>query len=195
MRDASLSGRDILAPPNLVSAARLALVPVALVLIAGGHRAAAVWTLAAMVATDGLDGYLARRLSRVTELGKVLDPLADKVAIDAVLGLLAARGEFPAWAFWLVLGRDVSIVAGAVWLRARIRAVPASIGVGKVALVALAAMTIVYVADLRALEMWLLVAGVAAVIVSGVAYAALAVRWHRDGNRGGARSDEREARR
>lgn len=179
MRSGSTIARDLAAPPNLVSLARLALVPVALGLIAAGHRGLAVGALAVMVLTDGLDGYLARRLSRITEIGKILDPAADKVAVDSVLALLAARGEFPPWALAVVVGRDAAIVAGALWLRRRVRAVPAAIGIGKFTLVVLAAMTIAYVADAETVEPWLLWAGMAAAAASGAAYAAVAVRARR----------------
>lgn len=187
------TARDLLAPPNLVSEARLALVPVAIALLAAGRRSAAVWVLLAMVATDGLDGYLARRLSRVTELGKILDPVADKVAIDSVLAFLAVRGEFPAWAFGLVLARDVGIVAGALWLRRRARSIPAAIRVGKAALVVLAAMTVAYVADLEAVEPWLLAAGVVMVVASSVAYLGVAAGSRRASVGRPGDEDERKA--
>ena len=166
---------DLAAPPNLVSAARLALVVPTLIVLARGARAAALVLLAIMVATDWLDGYLARRTGRITELGKILDPVADKVAIDGVLAVLVARGEFPVWAFCLVLARDALIVAGAAGLARRRLEVPASVGVGKAALVVLAAMTVAFVADLRAVETPLLIAGTAMVVVSGVAYAGIAL--------------------
>ncbi len=55
--------RDIVAPPNLVTLVRIALVPVVLVLLAGGYRYAAVAALLVMFVSDGLDGYLARKLA------------------------------------------------------------------------------------------------------------------------------------
>jgi len=162
---------DFGAAPNLVSLVRIALVVPTLVLLAGGNRAAALVLLAVMVATDWLDGYLARKTGRITELGKVLDPVADKLAIDGVLLVLTCRGEFPLWALCVVLARDALILAGAVHVARRRLAVPSSVRVGKVALVVLAAMTIAYVADIDLLETPLLITGTALVVVSGVAYA------------------------
>lgn len=181
--DRALAGRprvllkDALAPPNVVTIARLALVPVVIALLLSGHRAAAVVVLALSVAGDGLDGYLARRSMRVTELGKILDPVADKVAIDAVLGCLAAGREFPMWAFGLVLARDAAIVAGALFLARRAASTPQSVWVGKAALVALAAMTLAFAADARPLEAPLLVAAMALVVASGAWYAVLFRRF------------------
>ena len=88
---ARLRLRDISAAPNVVSLLRIALVPVALLLLAGGMRGAAVGVLIAMAATDWLDGYLARRTARVTELGKILDPVADTTSLHSDVSRYAAR--------------------------------------------------------------------------------------------------------
>lgn len=127
--------------------------------------------LAAMVLSDGLDGLLARRLGRVTPLGKILDPVADKIAIDALLAFLALTGEFPRWALAVVVARDVAILAGALAIARRTESVPAAAALGKVALVALAAMTFVFVLDLRAFESVFLAAGIALAVASGIRYA------------------------
>jgi cardiolipin synthase len=74
----------------------------------------------AVLATDWLDGVLARRLGQVTQLGKVLDPLADRLCIAAGLLALIGRGAFPLGAALPLLVRDGALViAGAVALRAR----------------------------------------------------------------------------
>lgn len=168
--------RDIAAPPNLVTLGRIALVPVALALLAGGHRPAAVAVLLVMFASDGLDGYLARKLDRVTELGKILDPAADKIAVAAVLMFLVATGEFPLWAFLLVVVRDVAIVVGGLAIARKSRLVPQALMVGKVAVAVLGVATLVFVADIRVLEPAALVLCVVAVVASGAAYAVVARR-------------------
>ena len=67
-----------------------------------------------VVATDWVDGTIARRTGQVSELGKVLDPVADRLAIAAGLIALVVRGAFPLWAAALILVRDVAVlVAGA----------------------------------------------------------------------------------
>lgn len=60
-------------------------------------------------ATDWLDGYVARRLDQVTDLGKFLDPLVDKLLILAPLLALIQMGRIPAWAVFLILGRELTI--------------------------------------------------------------------------------------
>jgi len=66
-----------------------------------------VFSLAA--GTDWLDGYLARRLNQVTELGKFLDPLVDKLLVLAPLLALVELGQVPAWGVFLILARELTI--------------------------------------------------------------------------------------
>jgi phosphatidylglycerophosphate synthase len=154
-------------------------------LLLAGRREGAALVLVAMVATDALDGLLARRTGRVTALGKILDPVADKVAIDSLLALLALRGEFPAWALAVIVIRDVAIFCGAIVVARRTAVMPSSIGIGKAALVALAAMTFVFVLDLERLEPAFLAAGVGLAAASGAGYVAAmraALRRGREGD-------------
>ena len=60
-------------------------------------------------ATDFLDGYLARKLNQVTDLGKFLDPLVDKLLILAPLLALIELGKVPAWGVFLILSRELTI--------------------------------------------------------------------------------------
>jgi CDP-diacylglycerol--glycerol-3-phosphate 3-phosphatidyltransferase len=66
-----------------------------------------VFLLAA--STDWLDGYLARKLNQVTELGKFLDPLVDKLLVLAPLLALIELGQVPAWGVFVILGRELAI--------------------------------------------------------------------------------------
>ena len=119
--------------PNAVTFVRIALVPVfaaALLTDSGtstGWRlsATAIFTLAA--ATDRLDGYLARRLDLVTDLGKLLDPIADKLLMGTALVLLSALGELPWWVTIVVLVREVGITVMRLMV-VRLVVLPASRG-------------------------------------------------------------------
>ena len=69
------------------------------------------------ILTDMLDGYFARRLNQRTNLGKILDPIADKAIIGAVIvALILSNSSFPRWAFVLVIIRDVLIVVANIFL-------------------------------------------------------------------------------
>jgi CDP-diacylglycerol--glycerol-3-phosphate 3-phosphatidyltransferase len=74
--------------------------------------------LAVAALTDKLDGMLARKYNQVTEWGRILDPLADKIGVAAVVLVLFTLKALPFWFVALVLGRDVLIFAGGVFLKA-----------------------------------------------------------------------------
>ncbi len=93
-------------------------VPVALLLHSGtpGSRLFAASLILVAALTDFLDGRIARMKDQVTRLGKILDPVADKVGINAVVLLLAAEGTLPVWFAVAVTGRDVAIIAAALYI-------------------------------------------------------------------------------
>jgi cardiolipin synthase len=123
-REASTSA--VLTVPNLLSFVRIAAVPaIVWSIVHRGTEGAGLLAFAVVASTDWVDGYVARRTGRVSELGKVLDPLADRLIVVAVLLALIVRGAFPAWAAALVLVRDVVVLlAGAAllaWRRVRVQ--------------------------------------------------------------------------
>jgi cardiolipin synthase len=100
--------------PNVVSLIRLALIPVFIWLIVVGEYGWAGILLGVIGATDWIDGYLARRLDQVTEMGKLLDPLADRIAVVvAVIGGLLTP-VLPTWFAILLILREVLIGIGAI---------------------------------------------------------------------------------
>jgi cardiolipin synthase (CMP-forming) len=101
--------------PNLITLARILLVPVLVwAIIAGEMQLAFLLFLAAGI-SDAVDGFLAKRFGMATELGAYLDPLADKVLIVSIYVALGINGVLPAWLVILVVSRDIMIV-GAVLL-------------------------------------------------------------------------------
>jgi CDP-diacylglycerol--glycerol-3-phosphate 3-phosphatidyltransferase len=92
--------------------------------------------LLAAVATDLLDGWLARKLNEVTTFGKIIDPLADKAAVGVVATMLMLKGIIPLWFYLLVVVRDALIVAGGIYLRSGRTIVLASNTLGKWAVTA-----------------------------------------------------------
>lgn len=99
---------------NIITIARILLIPVFLVLLLSGIpepygdiAAAVVFILAA--ATDKLDGYVARRNEQITTLGQFLDPLADKLLIAAALIALVSQGRVAAWLAMVIIGREIAV--------------------------------------------------------------------------------------
>ena len=100
--------------PNLLTLARVAAVPLIVIIMLSDTRDAGFWAAAifgAAAVTDFIDGWLARKWGVVTVLGKFLDPLADKLIVMAALIMLIPFGRIPAWAVFLVLAREI-IVTG-----------------------------------------------------------------------------------
>ncbi|HEY0938447.1 MAG TPA: CDP-alcohol phosphatidyltransferase family protein [Trebonia sp.] len=106
-------GDRIVTWPNVLSAARLAGVPVFLWLVIGPRTATADIIAAALLgfagASDWLDGKLARMLDQASRLGQLLDPLADRMYIAATIVALAVRGIIPWWLFGLILAREAIV--------------------------------------------------------------------------------------
>ncbi|HEX2266922.1 MAG TPA: CDP-diacylglycerol--glycerol-3-phosphate 3-phosphatidyltransferase [Actinomycetota bacterium] len=110
--------------PNLLSLFRILLIPVfVLLLLRRGTEAAGLILLGVVVSTDWIDGYIARHTGQVSNVGKLLDPIADRLAIAAGLIALVVRDAFPLWAALLVIVRDlvVMIAGGLVLLVTRVR--------------------------------------------------------------------------
>ena len=124
----------IVTVPNILSFARIAAIPLFCWLVANERtRVWGILLFAVVVSTDWVDGYVARRTGQVTELGRILDPVADRLAIAAGLVTFAIAGIFPFWAALLILVRDVVVVLGGavlLWgrnIRVEVR------GIGKIA--------------------------------------------------------------
>ena len=155
---------------NVLTVLRIALVPFfAWALLAdGGHTttgrliATALFVVAA--ATDRLDGWLARRSGQVTDLGKLLDPIADKVLVGTALVLLSWLGDLPWWVTVIILVRELGITAMRFFLL-RYVVLPASRG-GKLKTVLQSVAIGLYLLPLDALPSFV---SVAAVIFMGAA--------------------------
>jgi cardiolipin synthase len=111
--DLGREGTDrILTLPNLVTLVRLACLPLFLwLLFADENREAAAWLLAALGITDWVDGYLARHLHQTSNLGKILDPVADRLLFFVGAGGILIDGSVPTWFAVIVLIRE-TVVGG-----------------------------------------------------------------------------------
>lgn len=126
---------------NGISVARVFfLIPLAYCLFGDfeSHRLWAGGVIVAGTITDFLDGYLARRFHHVSELGKIVDPLADKIAVGALGIFLVVLGDIPLWYLVVVLTRDVLILVGGMYIKMKKNIVAQSNWPGKVAVNAIA---------------------------------------------------------
>ena len=109
----------ILTVPNLITVVRLACLPIFVwLLLSEQNRAAASVLLGALGATDWVDGYIARRFNQTSTLGKILDPVADRLLFFTALVAILIDGSAPGWVCWAVLLREVVISAATLVLAA-----------------------------------------------------------------------------
>jgi CDP-diacylglycerol--glycerol-3-phosphate 3-phosphatidyltransferase len=120
-------------------------------------------------ATDWFDGYFARRLQQQSDIGRILDPLSDKICVGGIALYLALYRDFPVWFLILILARDFIIILIGLFMTVRVK-VPESNWPGKVAVTAMAIVLIVFTFDLEPVKwpfFWMMVA---AFFVSVVSY-------------------------
>lgn len=175
---------------NVLTVARIVLVPFfAWALLAdGGHTvtgrllATGIFVVAAL--TDRLDGWLARRSGNITDLGKLLDPIADKLLVGTALVLLSWLGDLPWWVTVVILVRELGITAMRFFLL-RYVVLPASRG-GKLKTVLQSVAIGLYLLPLDGLPVVVEVgaavamgAAVLVTVVTGLDYVRTAVRIRR----------------
>ncbi|HUL44411.1 MAG TPA: CDP-alcohol phosphatidyltransferase family protein [Bacteroidota bacterium] len=160
---------------NGLSALRvLLIIPIALYLNSPETRFVALGLILVAVATDLLDGYIARKLGEVTELGKILDPVADKLAVAFVSLILALQQRIPWWFFAIAVVRDILIFCGGVLLRRKRGVTLQSNLIGKWTVTVVAAFLVVTILNepyLSALQTMFLFASVVMLLVSFISYA------------------------
>jgi cardiolipin synthase len=104
--------------PNLITIARILLVPIVVWAIGSGEMLVAFLLFLAAGVSDAVDGFIAKRFNMTTEIGAYLDPLADKALIMSIYVALGITEVIPRWLVILVVSRDIMIIGGVLlsWL-------------------------------------------------------------------------------
>lgn len=178
-------------PANVLTVLRIVLVPVFVVALLWDHGQSVALRLVALAlflvaaATDRFDGWIARRNNLVTDLGKLLDPIADKLLMGAALVCLSILGDLPWWVTIVILVRELGITVMRFFLL-RYLVLPASKG-GKLKTVLQTAAIGVFLLPLGHLPGWvravawvLMVVAVLLTVVTGLDYVRTAVRVWRE---------------
>ncbi|MDP1676436.1 MAG: CDP-alcohol phosphatidyltransferase family protein [Bacteroidota bacterium] len=97
------------------------------------HREIAILFILVAVSTDALDGYFARKFNEISNFGKIIDPLADKIGIGIVVVMLTIFGDIPLWFTLLVLFRDLIIFFAGIYIKSRTEIILPSLMSGKIA--------------------------------------------------------------
>jgi cardiolipin synthase len=167
--------------PNIISVIRIALVPVFLWLLLGRDDAnSAGWLLGFIGATDWVDGYLARKLGQVSELGKFLDPAADRLAVAAAVIGGWISGDLPWGVCLAIVVREVIVIVGALIVGLKARDKVEVRYIGKVATLGLYFAISWFFVGRGTDTLWLEAAGWIAVIPSLVLYYVVAGQYLTD---------------
>ena len=180
--------------PNTITVVRVGVVPILLLLPWFSDRSSSLfigWCFTIAAFSDLLDGWLARRGQQVTRIGKLLDPLADKLIVSTALIVLVGVGRIPDWAMWMVVvivGRELA-VTGLRGLASSQGQVMAASGYGKIKTfaqnVAIGAMIFYYpslIISFHAIGLALLGLATALTLWSGYAYFADYFRGEEQGD-------------
>jgi CDP-diacylglycerol--glycerol-3-phosphate 3-phosphatidyltransferase len=145
--DIQIARRDFFYVSNILSLFRLLLTPLIFYSIKQRHSVGILTFGSLAILSDALDGFLARRLNQSSELGKILDPIADKIVIAAVLFALVSNSTFPRLAFGIIIIRDTLILLGNGIVLYRVRTITRSNWWGKCSTFFLSVAMILYVLD------------------------------------------------
>lgn len=102
--------------PNALTILRMIMIPLMVYVFQNFGAAPALIVYAAASLTDVLDGYIARKYNQITDFGKLMDPLADKLMVVAMLLMLALKQYIPVWVLVVVVLKELAMVAGAALL-------------------------------------------------------------------------------
>jgi CDP-diacylglycerol--glycerol-3-phosphate 3-phosphatidyltransferase len=103
---------DSVAHPNSLTMFRIAAVPLLIAIMTSPSRLSgffAVLVFGAAAVTDYFDGYVARRFGLVSSLGKIMDPLADKLLVSSAFIMMIPHGRVPAWVICVIIGRELAV--------------------------------------------------------------------------------------
>jgi CDP-diacylglycerol--glycerol-3-phosphate 3-phosphatidyltransferase len=157
--------------PNMLSLSRLVLGIFLYQLIIQKQTVIALLVALIAIITDYADGYFARRRNEISEIGKILDPLSDKVAV--ALGTIAIYQvyDLPLWVVMVIIGRDILILFGSLLLIGKVDRVVPSEMPGKIAVTIISLLLLAYILELDQLKTSLLLFTAAIILISFGYYA------------------------
>jgi cardiolipin synthase len=155
---------------NFLSFLRILLSFVLYILIINRNSIGAIVIAVIAILSDYGDGYFARKRNEISELGKLLDPLADKIIV--ALGCIALNKsyQFPLWIVVIIIGRDIFILLGSLLLTTRINRIEASEMPGKVAVNIISVLLLSYLFEFHAAKIPLLILTTIVVLFSFLYY-------------------------
>jgi CDP-diacylglycerol--glycerol-3-phosphate 3-phosphatidyltransferase len=156
--------------PNLISLLRPLLIIPFVCAVDKNQTALQIIIAAVIVLSDYVDGYLARAWDSVSEAGKIIDPVADKICTSVAAGSLVYYRGFPYWLLVLLVARDLFILGAGLVLIRRRRFIPVSNITGKITMGIMAACLIVYLFNFGGIKTLVVCLTIVAIAVSSISY-------------------------
>lgn len=156
---------------NFLSVIRIFLVIPVVYFISENDNILVIYCSALAMLTDWFDGFLARKLKQITELGKIIDPIADKILIGSAVISLYLFQDFPFWLAAIIVLRDIFILVGALFIYEKHKQITSSNWPGKVSVSLIATAILAFLAGLRASFDYLIVLAFLAILFSAIIYA------------------------
>ena len=155
---------------NAVTLSRLILLPFIVYFLVTDQRLVAFIVMLISLCSDAVDGFLARRLHQESEVGKILDPLCDKISLTVIVITLLLLGLIPLWGVVIIVLRDLLILIGSfVMFTHKSRLLKSNV-VGKITGALLGAVVLAFTIDLQQLGKILLYLSIPAIIASFAVY-------------------------
>lgn len=161
---------DLFLIPNLLTIVRLLTYPFIFLFLKQGHLALAVIFIALATATDILDGFLARTLNNVSDLGKILDPFVDKLGIGIFIIFATLYKGFPVWACVLVIVKEALMLLAGLFVIKKRKIVPVSSFWGKLNALVWGGVVLFYILELNSIKEIFLGIGIAVVLMTAFSY-------------------------
>jgi CDP-diacylglycerol--glycerol-3-phosphate 3-phosphatidyltransferase len=175
-----MKNNKIFTIPNLFSFIRIFLaIPIYYYVSVNENNIALVIILLAFI-SDALDGYLARKLNQVSDVGKILDPIADKICTAGGFIALSLFQGLPLWITGVIVGRDIVIMLGSLFLIERRKVVKPSNQLGKITVTIIAFFAMSILLNIQVLFNPLLFLVIIFLVLSFIYYAIVFIKNLRD---------------
>ena len=156
--------------PNALSILRIIMVVPFIYALIYEDKFGMILILSTILASDYIDGYLARKWNAVSDLGRILDPLADKFAITSVGVVLIFLRGFPVWLALAMIARDAGILLAGLYMIRRDLPIPVSNNLGRITVGVFAAAMIIFLFRLNILKTPIVIISAFMLILSWLSY-------------------------
>jgi CDP-diacylglycerol--glycerol-3-phosphate 3-phosphatidyltransferase len=155
---------------NVLTVSRLFMLPFIVYFLVRRENEAAFVFMCVSLATDVVDGFLARRFHQESDLGRILDPLCDKVSLAVILTVLVLMRELPLWMAIVVVLRDILILIGSFFVYSHRSLIFKSNVLGKATGFLFGALILAYTINLRTLGVWIMYAAIVLMTLTFITY-------------------------